>query len=60
MVMLYKDPSGEKVFSGNEEEVRQITRLDGTPLGSESNVDGLKKKVKQLETMIDEYKVWKP
>ena len=55
--MLYKDPSGEKVFSGNEEEVRQITRLDGTPLGSESNVDGLKKKVKQLETMIDEYKV---
>ena len=57
MVMLYKDPSGENVFSDNEGEVRHITRLDGTPLGSENNVDGLKKKIKQLETMIDEYKV---
>ena len=57
MVILYKDPSGEKVFSDNEGEVRHITRLDGTPLGSENNIDGLKKKVQQLETMIDEYKV---
>ena len=57
MVLLYKDPNGERVFSDNEEERRQITMLDGTPLGSENGVDGLKKKVKQLETMVTEYKV---
>lgn len=59
MVMLYKDPSGERVFSANEGEGRQVTMLDGTPLDSENDVDGLKKKVKRLETMINEYKVHK-
>ena len=57
MVLLYKDPNGERVFSDNEGERGQITMLDGTSLGSENDVDGLKKKVKQLETMINEYKV---
>lgn len=57
MVLLYKDPKGERVFSDNEGEGRQVTMLDGTPLVSENGVDGLKKKVKQLETMINEYKV---
>ena len=59
MVMLYKDPNGERVFSANEGEGRQVTMLDGTPLDSENDVDGLKKKVKRLETVINEYKVHK-
>lgn len=59
MVMLYKDPNGERVFSCNEGEIGKATMLDGTPLSSESDVDGLKRKVKHLETMISEYKVIK-
>ena len=42
------------MFSDNE---GQVTMLDGTPLSSDNDVDGLKKKVKHLETMIKEYKV---
>ena len=57
MVLLYKDPKGERVFSDNNGEVGQVTMLDGTPLSSDNDVDGLKKKVKHLETMINEYKV---
>ena len=56
MVMLYKDPNGERVFSDNEGEIRQVTILEGTPLG-ENKVDGLKKRIKHLENMINEHKV---
>ena len=30
MVMLHKDPGGEKVFSDNEAEVGKATKLNGT------------------------------
>lgn len=57
MVMLYKDPNGEKVFSDNEEKMKQVTTmLEGTPLG-ESEIDSLKAKIKHLEGVIDEYQV---
>ena len=57
--MLYKDPNGEKVFSDNEGEVRQATKLSGTPLSGESETDILQKKIKHLETMMSEYQVCK-
>ena len=60
MVMLYKDPNGEKVFSDNEEEVRQATtKLSGTPVSGENETDILRKKIKHLETMMSEYQVCK-
>ena len=59
MVILYKDPNGERVFSDNEEEVRHVTKLtlNGTQLNGESETDILQKKIKHLETMISEYQV---
>ena len=57
MVMLYKDPNGERVFSENEEKAKQVTIiLAGTPMG-ESEVEELKAKIKSLEAEIAEHKV---
>jgi hypothetical protein len=59
MVMLYKDPSGERVFSDNEAEVRKAAKLNGTLLGCENEADAhsLQIKIKSLEAMISEYQV---
>ena len=59
MMLLYKDPNGDGVFLCNELEVRQVTVLDGASLSSENDVDGLKKKIKHLESMVKEYQVQK-
>ena len=57
MVMLYRDPSGEKVFSDNEDKVKQVTSiLEGTPLG-ENEIDNLKTKIKHLEAAVTKYEV---
>lgn len=57
MVMLCKDPNGEKVFSKNEEKAKQVsTMLEGTPLG-ENETDNLKQRIKQLEDIVAGYKV---
>lgn len=59
MVILYKDPNGERVFSDNEGEVNHATKLklNGTLLNGESETDVLQKKIKELETMIGTYQV---
>ena len=58
MVMLYRDPNGEKIFSDNEERAKQVTSmiLEVTPLG-ENEIDNLKTKIKHLEDAVIEYKV---
>ena len=60
MVRLYRDPEGETVFTAHEEAL-QVTAVLGGPQAqlSECNreLDGLRKKVKQLEDTIVEYKV---
>ena len=57
MVMLYKDPSGERVFANDEVEVRKGTKFNGTLLGYEKEIDVLQIKIKSLEAMISEYQV---
>ena len=58
MVRLYKDPEGEGVFTAHEEAM-QVTTVLGVsqPQLSDNESDSLKKKVKQLEDIIVEYKV---
>ena len=60
MVMLYKDPSGEKIFSDNEGEVGKATNLNGTLFDPEKDTDLMQIKIKHLETMISEYQVCNP
>lgn len=57
MVMLYKDPSGVRVFSDNEVEVGNAAKLNGTLHSCEKETDVLQIKIKHLETMINEYQV---
>ena len=55
--MLYKDPSGERVFADDETEIRKGTKFNGTLLGCEKETDVLQIKIKSLEAMISEYQV---
>ena len=55
--MLYKDPRGERVFSDNEIEAGNATKLNGTLHSCERETDVLQIKIKHLETMITEYQV---
>ena len=55
--MLYKDPSGERVFADDDVEVRKGTKFSGRLLGYEKKTDALQIKIKSLETMISEYQV---
>ena len=54
--MLYKDPSGERVFADDDIEVRKGTKFNGTLLGCEET-DVLQIKIKSLEAMISKYQV---
>ena len=62
MLILYKDPDGEGVFSAHDDPVQATTVLGGPPAQcselQEEN-DNLRKKVKQLEDTISEYQVIK-
>ena len=61
MVRLYRDPEGETIFTAHEEAL-QITAVLGGPQAQPNEcsheLDTLKKKVKQLEDNIVEYKVY--
>ena len=55
MIRLYKDPNGETVFTAHEEALQITTALGDAQLNSELN--SLRKTIKQLEATITEYKV---
>ena len=55
MIRLYKDPNGETVFTAHEEALQITTVLGDPQLNNELN--SLRKKIKQLESTITEYKV---
>ena len=56
MVRLYKDPKGETVFTAHEEALQIATALHRDP-PSNSEVNSLRRRIKQLEATITEYKV---
>ena len=55
MIRLYKDPNGETVFTAHEEALQITTALGDPQLNSELN--SLRKTIKQMEATITEYKV---
>lgn len=59
MVMLYKDPEGATVFTAHEAamQVTILTALPDPPSTHSQEVNGLRRRIKQLEEDILEYKV---
>ena len=55
MIRLYRDPNGETVFTAHEEALQITTALGDPQLNSELN--SLRRTIKQLEDTITEYKV---
>ena len=57
MVRLFKDPNGETVFTAHEEALQITTVIGGHHPQFNEEVASLRKKIKQLEDTIMEYKV---
>ena len=57
MVRLYKDPNGETVFTAHEEALQITTALGGQLGEVSSEINSLRKTIKQLEDTIVAYKV---
>ena len=58
MLSLYKDPSGESIFTENTAAINAFVSQLG--MAGESEVEALKKKIKELQEAIDKSKVPQP
>lgn len=58
MVRLFKDPNGETVFTAHEGALQITTVIRGHHPQLNEELASLRKKVKQLEDTIVEYKVF--
>ena len=58
MVRLFKDPNGETVFTAHEEALQITTVIGGHHSQHNEELVSLRKKLKQLEATIVEYKVY--
>ena len=57
MVSLYKDPEGDKVFTAHNKTLEIHTVPSCLKLDTESEVDTLKQKIRQLEDQLKEHVV---
>ena len=57
MVSLYKDPDGDKVFIAHNKTLEIHSVPSCLKLDTESEVDALKQKIRQLEDQLKEYVV---
>ena len=57
MVSLYKDPSGKKVFTAHNKTLEIHSVPSCLKLDTESEVDALKQKIRQLEDQLKEHAV---
>lgn len=57
MVGLFKDPNGETVFTAHEGALQITTVIGGHHPQLDEELASLRKKIKQLEDTIVEYKV---